>query len=143
MKASATMNPMIGDVTIGISTLSTMPCDLSALDAGRDDRGAEQAADERVAARAREPQAPREQVPGDGADEGGGHDRLGRGRSSTSPEPMVLATAVPGEGADEVERRGHEDRVARPERPGRDRRRDRVRRVVEAVDVVERRPPAR
>ena len=42
-----------------------------------------------------------------------------------------------GERADEVERRRHEDRVPRPEGPGRDRRGDRVGRVVEAVDVVE------
>ena len=52
-----------------------------------------------------------------------GADRLGDGRA--------------GERADEVERGRHEQRVLRPERPGRDRRGDRVGGVVEPVDVVE------
>ncbi len=42
-----------------------------------------------------------------------------------------------GEGADEVERGRHQDGVGRAQGPGRHRRRDRVGRVVEAVDVVE------
>ena len=42
-----------------------------------------------------------------------------------------------GQRPDEIGRRRHEDRLLRLERPGRDRGRDRVRGVVEAVDVVE------
>ena len=57
--------------------------------------------------------------------------------SSTSPLRDRLGHRGPGERPDEVERRRHEDGVARGERPGRDRGRDRVRGVVEPVDVIE------
>ena len=57
---------------------------------------------------------------------------------SIIPAPTVLATAVPnGERGDEVEERRPDDRLARRQHARRHDGRDRVRGVVEAVDVVE------
>ena len=58
--------------------------------------------------------------------------------SSTSPAPIVFATAVPANAPMKLNAVAISDRRGRCQRPCRDRRRDRVRRVVEAVDVVER-----
>ena len=54
------------------------------------------------------------------------------------PRTDRLGDRGPGQGAGEVRRGREQDRVLGLEGPGGDRRRDRVRRVVEAVDVVER-----
>ena len=64
-------------------------------------------------------------------------DGLGRGRLVDEAAADRLGHGRAGERADEVERRRHEDRLARVEGPRRDGRGDRVRRVVESVDVVE------
>ena len=53
------------------------------------------------------------------------------------PDGDRVGDRRPGQRADEVRRRRHEDRVVGSQGPGRDRRRDRVGGVVEAVDVVE------
>ena len=70
--------PRSGEVNIGMRTLLTIPSMLRAPVPAADDRRAEQAADERVAARARQAQLPGDEVPGDRADEGGRDDGLGR-----------------------------------------------------------------
>ena len=57
--------------------------------------------------------------------------------SSTRPAPIVLATAVPAKAPMKLNAAAIRIGVRGPERPGRDRGRDRVGRVVEAVDVVE------
>ena len=59
------------------------------------------------------------------------------GRCPTRPDADRLRDRRAGQRADEVRRRRQQDRVLGPEGPRRDRRRDRVRGVVEAVDVVE------
>ena len=67
----------------------------------------------------------------------GGDDRLRHHRVVHEATRDRLGDRGPREGTDEVERRGHEDRHLWPERARRDRGRDRVRRVMEPVDVVE------
>ena len=57
--------------------------------------------------------------------------------SSTSPAPIVLATAVPANAPMKLNAAAMRIACCGAEGPGGDRRRDRVRRVVEAVDVVE------
>ena len=56
-------NPSSGEVTIGMSTLLTMPSIVERAGPGRHDRRAEEAADQRVAARARQALLPGDQVP--------------------------------------------------------------------------------
>ena len=58
--------------------------------------------------------------------------------SSTMPAPMVLATAVPAKAPMKLNAAAMSSAYCGPEGPRRDRGRDRVRGVVEAVDVVER-----
>ena len=65
-------------------------------------------------------------------------DHLGRRRLVHQAAGDGVGHGRSGERADEVERGRHQDGVARGQRSGRDRGRDRVRGVVEPVDVVER-----
>ena len=58
--------------------------------------------------------------------------------SSTMPAPIVLATAVPANAPMKLNAAAMSDRVRGAQSPRRHRRGDRVGRVVEAVDVVER-----
>ncbi len=59
---------------------------------------------------------------------------------STSPRPIVVATAVPIRAPIEIARRCHHDGLPRRQDPRRHDRSDRVRRVIEAVDVLEEQP---
>ena len=88
----------MGDATSGNRTLSKIALAIERRRPERCDDGADQPADEGVARGRRDPEPPRDQVPGDRADERRGHDDLtlvaGRA-SSRCPEAIVLATAVP------------------------------------------------
>ena len=54
---------------------------------------------------------------------------------STKPLPIVEATAPPNQRAGQIEQRRHRDRLPRREHFGRNDGRDRVGRIVKAVDV--------
>ena len=131
-------NPMTGEVTIGMSTLSTMPWTFRAPDAGRDDGGAEEPADERVAGRAGQAEYHhvmrfQTMAPMSAA----ATMAWSWSSSSTSPDPMVLATAVPANAPMKLKAAAMQHRDLGPEGARGDRRGDGVRGVVEAVDVVE------
>ena len=79
-----------------MTTLSTTPCHLHGL--RRRQRGADQAADQRVRRRRGQPEVPGAEVPDDGADERREHDHQpgvrARAGGSMMPLPTVLATLV-------------------------------------------------
>ena len=98
---------------------------------------AEQAADQRVAARARDAEPPRDEVPRDRTEQRRGDDDQVRVRRLDQPRADRLGDRGPGQRASEVRRGRQQDRVLGFEGPGGDRRGDRIRGVVEAVDEVE------
>ena len=112
--------------------------DLERAGPGGDQRRTEQPADQRVAARAGQAVVPGEQVPDDGADQRGADHAL---RCSSSRRPARRRSSwprpSPAKAPMKLNAVGHQDRGARLEGARRDGRRDRVGRVVEAVDVVE------
>ena len=96
------------------------------------------AADQSVGRARRQAEVPRDQVPGDRADQAGEDDRR-RDRGRLDDALGDRRRHLGGdEGAGEVEDRRDRHRQPRRQRMGRDRRRDDVRGVVEAVGEVER-----
>ena len=108
-----------------------------AVDAGAGDHRADEAAEERVRGARRDAEVPGGEVPHDGADEGGEHDRQGDEVGVDEAFADGLGDAGVDERAEQVEPGGHEDGDARRERARRHRGGDRVGGVVEAVGVVE------
>ena len=102
------------------------------------DRRSRVAADERVRGTGRQAVIPGDQVPDDRAREAGKDDREGHHVEIDQPLAHRLGDrGAEREGGDEIEERRPDDRLARSEDARRDDRRDRIRGVVEPVDVVE------
>ena len=133
----AIAKPRIGESTPGLTTFSQTPLHwIDAPAVGRD-RGAGDAADERVARARRQPQEPGDEVPGDRPDEPGEDDAQRHRVRVDDPRRDRRRDLERDERAGEVQDGRDEDCRARRERPRRDAGRDGVRRVVEAVREVE------
>ncbi len=133
----ASRNPTSGDSTIATSVFVS-PLQTAAESPGLGHAAADQPPDQGVRTGGRDAQCPGDQVPDDGADQrrknnlGVDHARF----DDAGADGVGHVESEHREG-DEIEERGPEHRVLRPQHPGRHNRRDRVGGVVQAVEEVE------
>ena len=137
IRRSPTTRPISGASTMKMSVFVQRRDD-DADEAGLGDRRARIAAEQRVRRARRQPAVPRDQVPDDGADQpreddGEGHDV----EVDHAGADGLRDAGAEDECGDEVEERRPDHGLSRRQHARRDDRRDRVRGVVKAVDVVE------
>ena len=137
ISARAAAKPMVGESTPGYHDLVPDAVPLDHVKPRCRDRRAGDATDQGMARARRQAEEPRDQIPGDRTDEPGEDDAQGDRVRIHDPRRDRGCHRERDERADEVEDRRQEDCGPRCQRTRRDARRDRVRRVVEAVGEVE------
>ncbi len=134
---SASRNPTSGDSTMASKRLR-QPAPDRGRKSGLGHAAADQSADQGVRTGGRNAQSPGDQVPDDGADQGGEyHLRIDDAGFDDAGADGVRDVEPEHQEGDEIEERRPQHRILRPQHPGRDDGRDRVGGVVQSVEEVE------